>query len=100
MKAGRHVFDENEPTSKREFRFLKLLSIVLLIAAIVYLICPYDYDIGVVGKVDDFFFFMSAFCFVYSQFIKQARVALIMSMISVVCCFLGAVWLLLLVFMF
>lgn len=78
---------------------MKWLSIVLLILSIVYIIVPFDYDETIIGRADDFFLFMSAFCFMYAQFLRN-RISpyVLLKMLSAVFCFLGAVSLILLAF--
>ena len=96
---GRVIIEQTE-VKKHKNKWLPLLSIILVLIAVAYLIMPYDYDHNLVGKIDDFMFFMSAFCFLYSQFMSKYKVkaALILKMLSVVFVFIGALSLLLLVF--
>ena len=96
---GRTIIEQTE-VKKHKNKWLSLLSIILILIAVAYLIMPYDYDHNIVGKIDDFMFFMSAFCFLYSQFMSKYKVkaALILKMLSVVFVFIGALSLLLLVF--
>lgn len=49
------------------------LAIIALVAAIAYIIIPADFDGPIYGIIDDFFFFMAAFCFAQSQFISPVK---------------------------
>lgn len=81
-------------------RTMKCIGVIVLLVAIVYLILPFDYDETLKGRVDDFMFFMSAFCFMYAQFmnINNVRAIVLLKFISAVFCLLGAIWLLALFF--
>ncbi len=62
----------NEMLNKKtKFKHKKTVSIILFILAIVYLIIPVDYDGSYLGLMDDFFFFMAAFSFLISSFLKS-----------------------------
>ena len=50
------------------------LSIIALIAAIAYIIMPADFDGPIYGIIDDFCFFMAAFCYAQSQLINPSKV--------------------------
>lgn len=78
---------------------MRILSLLLFLMSIAYIIMPYDCDGTVIGYADDFMFFMSAFCFMYAQFMDRYKIKpiVLLKMLSVVFCFLGAVSLLLLV---
>ncbi len=80
---------------------MKIFSILILILSIVYIIVPIDYDGTIIGYIDDFMFFMSAFCFVYAHFVNNYSTSsgVLLKMFSVIFCFLGAVSLLLLALM-
>ena len=51
------------------------LSLLALIAAIAYIVAPIDFDGPIYGKIDDFCFFMAAFCFAQSQFINPVKLS-------------------------
>lgn len=53
----------------------KALAIAALVAAIAYIIMPIDFDGPIYGAIDDFFFFMAAFCYAQSQFISPQKVS-------------------------
>ena len=78
---------------------MKVLSLILFVISVVYLAIPIDFDNGILGYVDDFMFFMSSFCFMYSQFVNTyyIQIKLLLKMLSVIFCFMGAVSLLLMV---
>ena len=50
----------------------KWLAVLFLIISLIFLIMPIDFDGPIVGFIDDFFLFMAAFCFAFSQFSKKA----------------------------
>ena len=50
----------------------KWLAVLFLIVSIAFLVMPIDFDGPIVGFIDDFFLFMAAFCFAFSQFSKRA----------------------------
>lgn len=51
------------------------LALLALIAAIAYIVAPIDFDGPIYGKIDDFCFFMAAFCFAQSQFINPVKLS-------------------------
>lgn len=71
----------------------KLYAIAFSLVAMVYFVMPFDFDrssIGILGYIDDFFFFLSAFCFSQYAFINPAfasarKKLLIISIILLVC---------------
>lgn len=71
----------------------KLYAIALSLVAMVYFVMPFDFDrssIGILGYIDDFFFFLSAFCFSQYAFLNSAfasarKKLLIISIILLVC---------------
>lgn len=75
----------------------KAFAIFLLILSIVYVIVSFDKSDLIVGVIDDFFIFMSAFCYVYAQFVKRKSSAyMLLKMCSVVFCFIGVISIILL----
>lgn len=89
-KVYRNIVDEDADGSKKKTS--KLISIILFIISIIYLILPYDYDVNVIGRIDDFFFFMSSFTYMYSCFVDEnrLRVSLMLKMLSAAFCIIGA----------
>lgn len=73
----------------------KLYAIAFSLVAMVYFVIPFDFDrssIGILGYIDDFFFFLSAFCFSQYAFLNPAfafasarKKLLIISIILLVC---------------
>ncbi len=77
----------------------KTFSIFLFFLSIIYIIMPIDYDGTIIGMIDDFFIFMSAFCYMYAQFNKNKLSAyMLLKMVSLIFCFLGTIAFLLLSF--
>lgn len=58
------------------------VGIVALLAAIGYVIIPYDMDIIWYGYSDDFFTFMSGYTFYYGEKSKSRRSGLLLTLIS------------------
>lgn len=89
-KDYKHIVKEGETPKNKTWS--KILSIIYIILAVAYLIMPVDYDINIIGKLDDFFIFMSAFCYLYSSFFSASnlKVAMMLKVISCVFAMLGA----------
>lgn len=100
IKNPKQVVEEATITNKGYSLGLRILSVTLIVLSIVYIIMPLDYDGPVIGIIDDFMFFMAAFCFMYSQFLNRRKKASIglLKLISLCFLVLGAVWVLLLSF--
>ena len=65
--------DKKQPVPST-LKVFRALSIMLLVAAIAYIIMPYDFDTkGWLGYIDDFFIFMAAFTFFYGNFLRADR---------------------------
>lgn len=64
-----------EPITDKQHKntTLRWLAVLFILAAIAYLVMPIDYDGPIIGFIDDFFVFMSAFCFTFSQFSKKVN---------------------------
>ena len=80
----------------------RVLGIVLLIAAIGYLVWRGDFDNkGIVGYVDDCFVFMAAYTFARGSFMKPERryIRRQMYMLSSLFALLALCWIILLAFM-
>ena len=86
----KYIVKESEKPQKNTWD--KVLAITMLVLAIAYLIMPIDYDRGVIGRLDDFFIFMTAFCYLYASFFSGSnlRVAMLLKVISCVFAMLGA----------
>ena len=64
---------ERMPVSA-QLKACRVIGIVLMVAAIAYLVWPGDFDHkGVVGYVDDCFLFMVAFTFTRGSFMRPER---------------------------
>ena len=80
----------------------RVLGIVLLVAAIGYLVWRGDFDNkGIVGYVDDCFVFMAAYTFARGSFMKPERryIRRQMYMLSSLFALLALCWIILLAFM-
>ncbi len=64
-----------EPITDKQHKntTFRWLAVLFILAAIAYLVMPIDYDGPIIGFIDDFFVFMSAFCFTFSQFSKKVN---------------------------
>jgi uncharacterized membrane protein YkvA (DUF1232 family) len=95
---------ENRKTERQALTPLqkscRIISLILVVLAIIYVIMPYDYDKGLLGYIDDFFVFMAAFTFSRSCFQRSERkfIKHQLDMISLVFICLAICWLLLLAF--
>lgn len=80
----------------------RVIGAVLLLAAIVYIVWPGDFDSkGVVGYVDDCFVFMAAYMFLRGSFIRPERryIRRQFYMLSSLFALLALCWVILLAFM-
>lgn len=80
----------------------RVVGIVLVLAAIAYVIWGGDFDDkGIVGCVDDFMVFMAAFTFAHGSFQKPERryIRRQLYMLSSLFALLGLCWIILLAFM-
>lgn len=79
---------------------MKSLAVVSMILAVVYIIMPVDFDGPIIGILDDFLFFMAAFCFCQAQFISTAKASAkrMLNLLALVFLLLGALWVLVLAF--
>ena len=68
-----HSNQDREPVTTI-LKTCRIIGVVLVIAAIVYIIWPGDFDSkGIVGYVDDFMIFMAAFTFAHGSFQRLER---------------------------
>jgi len=82
-------------------KMCRMLGVVLVLAAIVYIVVPVDFDSkGVVGYVDDFMVFMAAFTFAHGSFQRPERhyIRRQLYMLSSLFALLGLCWIILLAF--
>lgn len=80
----------------------RVIGIVLLVAAIGYLVWPGDFDHkGIVGYIDDCFLFMAAYTFTKGSFMRPERryIRRQLYMLSSLFALLALCWILLLAFM-
>lgn len=80
----------------------RVIGVVLVLAAIAYVVWRGDFDSkGVVGYVDDFMLFMAAFTFAHGSFQKPERryVRRQLYMLSSLFALLALCWIILLAFM-
>lgn len=82
-------------------KICRVLGVVLVLAAIVYIVVPVDFDSkGIVGYVDDFMVFMAAFTFAHGSFQRPERryIRRQLYMLSSLFALLGLCWVLMLGF--
>ena len=94
--------DEKRVEVSGGMKVCRVLGIVLLIAAIGYLVWRGDFDSkGIVGYVDDCFVFMAAYTFTRGSFMKPERryIRRQMYMLSSLFALLALCWIILLAFM-
>ena len=75
---------------------LRSTAVLILILAIAYVTLPFDFDAkGIVGFIDDFFFFMAAFTLLRASFTQPERrfIKRQLYIISTVCFIMGFIWL-------
>lgn len=80
----------------------RVIGIVLLVAAIGYLVWPGDFDHkGIVGYIDDCFLFMAAYTFTKGSFMRPERryIRRQLYMLSSLFALLALCWIILLAFM-
>ena len=80
----------------------RVIGVVLVMAAIAYLVWRGDYDNkGIVGYVDDCFVFMAAYTFARGSFMRPERryIRRQLYMLSSLFALLGLCWIILLAFM-
>lgn len=70
----------------------KLLSILLLAIAIAYVVMPIDYDGPIIGYLDDFMLFMSAFLNMMRTFYSNTIVRHKLGLISMVFLVVAGLW--------
>ena len=93
---------ENKVELSCGMKMCRMLGVVLVLAAIVYVVWPGDFDEkGIVGYVDDFMVFMAAFTFAYGSFQRPERryIRRQLYMFSSLFALLGLCWIILLAFM-
>ena len=97
IKNPKSVINDSINNKNDNIIYKKVLSIILFILSIIYVIIKVDFDTSLIGMLDDFFIFMSSFCYMYSQFLNmKIRAAVLLKMVSLVLCFLGVATLLVL----
>ena len=80
----------------------RVIGVVLVLAAIAYIIWRGDFDEkGLIGYVDDFMVFMAAFTFAHGSFQKPERryIRRQLYMLSSLCALLALCWVIMLAFM-
>lgn len=97
IKNPKSVINDSINNKNDNTIYKKVLSIILFILSIIYVIIKVDFDTSLIGMLDDFFIFMSSFCYMYSQFLKvKIKATILLKMVSLVFCFLGVATLLVL----
>lgn len=82
-------------------KICRVIGIVLVLAAIAYVVWPGDFDKkGLIGYVDDFMVFMAAFTFAHGSFQRPERrfIRRQLYMFSSLFALLGLCWVILLAF--
>ena len=93
---------ENQVEVGTAMKVCRMIGIVLVLAAIAYVIWPGDFDSkGLVGYVDDFMVFMAAFSFAHGSFQRPERryIRRQLYMFSSLFALLALCWVILLAFM-
>lgn len=98
-KTGNYKNVINE-TDKNGNNLSKILSILLFVMVIIYMILPINVGEGVLGRVEDFFFFMASFVNMYACCMNknQFKAIVLLKLISLILCVLGALALFVLIF--
>lgn len=82
-------------------KICRVVGILLVLAAIAYVVWPGDFDSkGIIGYVDDFMVFMAAFTFAHGSFQRPERryIRRQLYMLSSLFALLGLCWIILLAF--
>lgn len=58
------------------------LGLLAVIASVVYVALPYDYDVAWYGYLDDFFVFMAGYTFFMASRSKSARAAIFLKLMA------------------
>ena len=93
---------ENSVEVGTGMKVCRVIGVVLVLAAIAYVIWPGDFDSkGLVGYVDDFMVFMAAFTFAHGSFQRPERryIRRQLYMLSSLFALLALCWIILLAFM-
>lgn len=99
IKNPKSVINDSINNKKDTLLYKKLFSVFYFILSIIYVVVKIDFDETLIGMLDDFFIFMSSFCYMYAQFLKGSIKAIVLlKLVSLVFCFLGVVTLLILLF--
>lgn len=99
IKNPKSVINDSINNKKDTLLYKKLFSVFYFILSIIYVVVKIDFDETLIGMLDDFFIFMSSFCYIYAQFLKgSVKAIVLLKLVSLVFCFLGVVTLLILLF--
>lgn len=93
---------ENQVEVGAGMKVCRVIGVLLVLAAIAYVIWPGDFDNkGLIGYVDDFMVFMAAFTFAHGSFQKPERryIRRQLYMLSSLFALLALCWIFLLAFM-
>ena len=93
---------ENQVPVSTGMKICRVIGVVLLMAAIAYIIWHDDFDVeGIVGYVDDCFIFMAAYMFTRGSFQRPERryIRRQLYMLSSLFALLALCWIILLAFM-
>ncbi len=99
IKNPKSIINDSINNKKDTLLYKKLFSVFYFILSIIYVVVKIDFDETLIGMLDDFFIFMSSFCYMYAQFLKgSVKAIVLLKLVSLVFCFLGVVTLLILLF--
>ena len=93
---------ENQLEVSTGMKICRVIGVVLLMAAVAYIIWHDDFDVeGIVGYVDDCFVFMAAYTFARGSFMRPERryIRRQMYMLSSLFALLGLCWIIMLALM-
>ncbi|MBE6309880.1 MAG: hypothetical protein E7080_02350 [Bacteroidales bacterium] len=77
-----------------------IISVILFILVIVYMFLPLNVGRNILGRIEDFFFFMAAFSYMYATFInnKNIRAVVLLKLCALLFCMFGAMSLFVIVY--
>lgn len=92
IKYPKSIIDESMNNKKENTVYKRVLSVLLFIISIIYVFIRIDFDDTIIGFIDDFFIFMSSFCYMYAQFLNEKiRATILLKFVSLIFCFLGVI---------
>jgi len=101
MNDNQQTPDAQQASGGNGMTTWRVVSVLLLLAAIAYVVWTGDYDSrGIIGRVDDFFVFMAAFTLLHGSFQPAHRRYIRSQLRKLSCAFavLAVCWLIMLAF--